>query len=291
MEAKICLITGASAGIGKEVAIGLAKAGAHLILVCRDPQKGTAVVEEIRKITNSKNIDLFIADLSSQKSIHHLSESIHKKYNMIHALINNAGVSLSKKTFSEDGIEMNLATNHLGPFLLSHLLLDLLQAGQPSRIINVSSSAHKIATLRLHDLQFQNRKYRHMQAYAQSKLLLTMMSYEMAKRLAGTNVTVNSLHPGVINTKLLHEIGMNYFPKAIQKMIAKPLVKLIDTFMVTPQEAAKPIIKLAISPEMADVSGQYFVKYKATKSSSKSYDVALTKKVWEMSEKLSGMNE
>lgn len=289
MPDKIHLITGANTGIGKAIATGLAKSGAHLILVCRDLQKGTAVQQELKKLSNSTKIDLFVADLSSQQDIRQLSENIHHHYSYINVLINNAGVSLKEKTLSVDGIEMNLATNHLGPFLLTHLLRDLLQAGSPSRVINISSSAHQWAKIDLEDLQFQKRTYHAMQAYAQSKLFLTMMSYEFAKRLQG--VTVNALHPGVINTKLLDEIALNYLPDALRKIIEKPLIRLLQFLFMTPEAAAKPVIDLATANEFANTTGKYFVKHQLVKSSKKSYDTQLAATIWKLSEAMAGLHE
>lgn len=287
---KICLITGANSGIGKEVALGLAESGAHVILVCRNAQKGSDALEDIKRLSGSDKLDLFIADLSSQNETRHLSEQIHKKYKELHVLINNAGVSLSKKMLSVDGIEMTLATNHLGPFLLSHLLLDLLKAGSPSRIINISSTAHKWARIDLDDVQFQQRPYQFMQAYAQSKLFLMLVSHEFARRLEGSNVSVNSMHPGAIGTKLLSDIALNIFPESMHKLIEKPFEIILPLFMTSAKQAAKPIMYLAMSPDVADISGHYFVKCKRKKPSSLLDNEKLVKTIWELSEKWVGIN-
>lgn len=289
MEQRICLITGANAGIGKEVALGLAQSGARVILVCRNAKKGEETLREIKKISGSKDIDLFIADMSSQSEIKNLSKQLHRKYKKLHVLINNAGLSVPKKMLSADGIELTLATNHLGPFLLSHLLVDLLEAASPSRIINISSSSHQWANLDLSDVQFQQKSYRPMRAYSQSKLLLTMTSYDFAFKFAEKNITVNSLHPGVIHTDLLNKMAIGFIPKALRKLVEKPLNKFLSLFMSKPKTAAKPIINLALSPETENISGQYFEKSKLSISSKITYNSALRKKVWDMSERLVGL--
>lgn len=275
-DQKICLVTGANSGIGKEIAIGLAKSGAHVILVCRDLKKGQAALEEIKITSGSKSIDLLIADLSSQIEIRSLAKTIYERYSKLHVLINNAGLVLSKRKLSADGIEMTIATNHLGPFLLIRLLLNLLEKSSPSRIINVSSAVHKWARIDLSDFQYENRKYQFMKVYAQSKLLMNIITFELARRLERTDVTINCIHPGAVKTSLgsdnSHNVALKFFEK------------LIKFFFITPKQAAKNIIDLAISPEWENITGKYFVKGKPVPSSSATYDLILAKKVWEISE-------
>ena len=273
---KICLVTGANSGIGKEVALGLAHSGAHVIMVCRDLKRGQSALEEIKRTSGSKSIDLLIADLSSQAEIRSLAKSIYDRYSRLDVLINNAGLVLSKRMLSVDGIEMTLATNHLGPFLLTHLLLNLLEKSAPSRIINVSSAVHKWARIDLADLQYEKRKYQFMKVYAQSKLLMNSITFEFAKRLQGTEVTINCIHPGAVKTSLGSDNSHSVALKFIDK--------LIKFFFITPKKAAKNIIDLALSPKWENITGKYVIKGKPVRPSSATYDPILAKKIWEISE-------
>ena len=275
---KICLVTGANSGIGKEIAIGLAKADAHVIIVCRNLEKGQTALEEIKTLSGSHSIDLLIADLSAQTDIHLLAKTIYERYSRLDILINNAGLVLSKKTLSTDGIEMTLATNYLGPFLLTRLLLDLLEKSKPSRIINISSAIHKWAKMDLTDLQYENRKYQFMKAYAQSKLLMNIMTIELARRLEEKNITVNCIHPGAVKTHLGSD--------GTHPLLLKFIDRIIKFFFITPKHAAKPILDLAISSKWENITGKYVVKGKLTQSSAMTYDPLLTKKAWEISESL-----
>lgn len=279
MTQKICLITGASSGIGKEIALGLAKLDFHVVMICRNVEKGQAALADIKKISGSSNIDLLIADLSSQTEVRTLANTIQQRYSALHVLINNAGLVLTKKTYSVDNIEMTLATNHLGPFLLNYLLLDLLKASAPSRIINVSSAIHKWAKIDLNDLQFVQRRYQFMKAYAQSKLLMNITTQELARRLNGSGVTVNALHPGAVRTNLGSDNSHNLFLRALDK--------IIKSFFITPGEAAKIPLYLATSPEIENITGKYFVKYRPAPV--KTYDLSFVDAVWKKTEELVGI--
>ena len=277
-DQKIVLVTGASSGIGKEIAIGLAKVGEHVIIVCRNLEKGQAALEEIKARSNSKSIDLLIADLSSQVEIRKLAEVINTQYPALHVVINNAGLALTKKTLSADGIEMTLATNYLGPFLLNNLLIDLLKKSAPARIINVSSAIQKWAKLDLNDLQFEHRKYKGLKAYAQSKLLMNIMTFELARRLAATEITVNCVHPGAVKTA----IGSS----SANTFLLKLLDKAIKFFFISPQKAAKGIVYLATCPMVEKVTGKYFEKGKAVPSSAITYDPVIAKAVCDITDHL-----
>lgn len=280
---KICLVTGANSGIGKEITIGLARAGLHVIMVCRDLKRGEAALLEIKKATGANSIDLLIADLSSQNEIHKLADTINKNYPHLDILINNAALVLPKKIFSVDGIEMTLATNHLAPFLLTNLLLNSLQKSTSARIINISSDIYKWAKLDLNDLQYAKRKYRAMKAYAQSKLLLNIVSFELARRLKSTKVTINCIHPGAVRTKLGSNHGTNNFA-------LKLIDKIIKSFFMTSEKAAKNPLYLALSADVAGISGQYFIKSNTASPKLLTYDAHLVKKVWEISESLVHQN-
>lgn len=283
MQNKTCLITGANSGIGKEIALGLAQQGAHLILVCRNVSKAQLVVNEIKEKTGSEKIDLLIVDLSSQAEIRSLANTILNRYSRLDVLINNAGLVLLNKKHSVDNIEMTLATNHLGPFLLNYLLIDLLKASAPSRIINVSSASHHWAKLAMDDLQFEHRKYKLMAAYAQSKLLMNIVSFELARRLEGTGVTVNCVHPGIVRSHLGSDEANNLFLKTFDK--------LIKCFFISPKAGAKTPLYLASSPEVQNVTGKYFVKYKPRAAKAIAYDQDLAKKIWQISENLVGIKD
>lgn len=278
MQEKIGIVTGASSGIGKEIAFGLARAGMHVVLVCRNAAKGQMVLDEIKAITHSQKVDLLLADLSSQSEVISLSQKIHARYPVVHVLINNAGVVLTQKEYSVDGIEMTLATNYLGPFLLTNLLLDLLASGAPSRVINISSAIHRWASLDLDDLQFERRKYQFMKAYAQSKLLMNISTFELARRMKDTNVTVNCIHPGAVKTHLGSDSATNFILKAFDR--------IIKSFFMTPQAAAKAPLYLALSPAVEGVTGGYFLKSKPAVAKRIAYDKDIASRLWERSEKI-----
>ena len=273
MSGKICIVTGANSGIGKETALGLAQMGARVIMVCRNAEKGKAALEEIRRESGSSQVDLLIAEMSSQASVRALGEQIQQKYPRLDVLVNNASSAALARTLSADGIEMTLATNHLGAALLTLFLLDLLKASAPSRIVNVSSTeAQRLARLDTNDLQFERRKYSAVAAYRQSKLLMNAFTFELARRLAGTGVTANCLHPGAVATNIW---SANQLP-----LIVKLILPLAKLFMLNSKQGAAVSLYLATSPEVAQVSGEYFVKSKPAKSNPLSRDPKLMAEVW-----------
>jgi len=278
MSGRICIVTGANSGIGKETALGLAQMGARVVMVCRNAEKGKAALEEIRRESGSSQVDLLIADMSSQASVRALAEQIQRKYPRLDVLVNNAGGAAPGHTLSADGIEMTLATNHLGAALLTLLLLDLLKASAPSRIVNVSSSEAQAARLDTNDLQFERRKYRGIAAYRQSKLLMNAFTFELARRLAGTGVTANCLHPGAVATNIWSA-----------NLIGKLIIAVGKPFMLNSKQGAAVSLYLATSPEVAQVSGEYFVKSKPAKSNPLSRDPKLMAEVWLCTEKMTGL--
>jgi len=281
MSGKICIVTGANSGIGKETALGLAQMGARVVMVCRNAEKGKAALEEIRRESGSSQVDLLIADMSSQASVRALAEQIRQKYPRLDVLVNNAGGAAPARTLSADGIEMTLATNHLGAALLTLLLLDLLKASAPSRIINVSSEAQRRARLDMNDLQFERRKYGGIAAYRQSKLLMNTFTFELARRLAGTGVTANCLHPGMVAT--------NIWSANPPPLIVRLIIPVVKPFMLTSKQGAAVSLYLATSPEVAQVSGEFFVKSKPAKSNPLSRDPKLMAEVWLCAEKMTGL--
>jgi NAD(P)-dependent dehydrogenase (short-subunit alcohol dehydrogenase family) len=282
MSGKLCIVTGANSGIGKETALGLAQKGARVVMVCRNAEKGRAALEEIRRESGSSQVDLVIADMSSQASVRALAEQIQRKYPRLDVLVNNAGGASLARTLSTDGIEMTLAANHLGAALLTLLLLDLLKASAPSRIVNVSSSeAQHPARLDTNDLQFERRKYSGIAAYRQSKLLMNAFTFELARRLARTGVTANCLHPGAVAT--------NIWSSDALPLIGKLIIAVVKPFMLNSKQGAAVSLYLAASPEVAQVSGEYFVKSKPAKSNPLSRDPKLMAEVWLWTEKMTSL--
>jgi retinol dehydrogenase 12 len=275
---KTCLVTGANSGIGKETALGLARMGARVVLVCRNQQKGEQALADIRRETGSSQLDLLIADMSSFGSVRALAAQVLQRYQRLDVLINNAGAAVPRRALSADGIEMTVAGNHLGAALLTFLLLDLLKSSAPSRIVNVSSEAHR-GRHDLSDLQFEKRKYNGLAAYGQSKLLMNAFTFELAHRLEGSGVTVNCLHPGVVATNIWPADG---------PMIVRIIIALARPFMLSAKRGAQVSLYLATSPDVASVSGQYFVKSKPASSSSLSRDQKVMSDVWQWTVKTIG---
>ena len=279
MQGKICLITGATSGIGKATALGLAKLGATVVLVSRDRARGEQAQSEIQAQSGNPHIDLLLADLSSQQSIRQLADDFKQRYSQLHVLINNAGVFQLRKRLTVDGLDMVFAVNQLAPFLLTNLLLDVIKASAPSRIVNVSSGSHEANYLKLDDLQSE-KHYRPMRAYGQSKLALVLFTYELARRLEGTGVTANCLHPGFVATN----IAQRDLPP-IARILAKP----VFLFGISPEEGAKTSLYLASSPEVEGVTGKYFVKSVPRQSAPLTHDVSLQHKLWQVCEVMTGL--
>jgi len=279
MTGKTCLVTGANSGIGKETALGLARKGAGVLLVCRNQKKGEDARADIERETGSSRLDLLIADMSSFGSVRALAAQVRQRYSRLDVLINNAGAAVPSRTLSADGIEMTVAGNYLGAALLTFLLLDLLKSSAPSRIVNVSSEAHRNARFDMDDLQFERRKYSAIGAYGQSKLLMHAFTFGLARRLEGTGVTANCLHPGVVAT--------NIVPSGAP-LIFKIIFAAMKPFLLSPKRGADTSLYLASSPEVANISGRYFVKSKPAASNALSCDPKVQAAVWQWTEKLTG---
>jgi len=274
MTGRVCVVTGANRGIGRATAEGLARLGAKVILVCRSKAAGEAVAHEIG-VKYPVIPDVVTADLSSQASIRQAAADLQAQYPRLHVLINNAGVIPRRREVTVDGVEMQLAVNHLAYFLLTNLLLPQLMDGVPSRIINVSSGAHTHAAIDFDDLQAE-RGYDPKQVYSRSKLANILFTYELARRLRGTRVTANSLNPGVVATRMLDDY-----------MGVTSGAGLLRTFGAKPEEGAETSIYLASSPEVEGVTGRYFEHKQATRSSRESYDEAPARRLWEVSDRMS----
>jgi len=277
MQGKICMVTGANSGIGKATALALAQMGATVVMVCRDRARGEEARSEITTKSKNNAVDLLQADLSSQQSIRQLVEHFQHHYTHLHVLINNAGAAFPGRRETVDGLEMTFAVNYLAPFLLTNLLLDVLKASAPARIVNVSSNSHEAGYIKLDDLQAEHH-YRSMRAYGQAKLAVVLFTYELARRLQGTGVTANCLHPGFVATNI-GQSGMG--------LASRIVTRLIFAFGISPQEGAKTSLYLASSPEVEGVTGKYFVKGIPQRSAPISYDEALQRRLWEESLTLS----
>ena len=274
MSDKIVMITGANSGIGKETARALAKKGATLIMICRNKERGEAALEDLKEKTKSDKLELYLADLADPDAIQRAVTQFREKHDKLDILINNAGLVLSEKIITPLGYEKTFTVNHLGHFLLTNLLLDLLIKSAPSRIINVSSGVHTTANLNFDDLNLSSN-YMSYRAYSNSKLANLLFTYELARRLEGTGVTVNALHPGFVRTN---------FGRRGRKWYTRTLFDIARIFAISVEEGAKTSIYLASSPEVKNVTGKYLYKSKPMKSSKASYDREAQKKLWELSE-------
>jgi NAD(P)-dependent dehydrogenase (short-subunit alcohol dehydrogenase family) len=276
MQGKTVLVTGGNQGIGKATALELARMGARVVIVSRNPDKGRAAVAEVQAASPSREGELIVADLSSQAEVRRAAAELRSRHPRLDVLVNNAGLYVPERHVTVDGIEETFAVNHLAPFLLTRELLDLLRASGAARIVNVSSEAHRPAKMYWEDLQFSNRPYRAFRAYGQSKLANVLFTYELARRLEGTGVTANALHPGVIASGF----GQTYGGAV------SVLVKLARPFLASIEEGARTSVYLASSPEVASVTGKYFVKRRAVRSNEVSYCQCSQKKLWALSEEL-----
>ena len=275
----VYLITGANAGIGRETALALARQGATVVMVARNRERGEAALSGVRAESGNADVHLLLADLSSQRQVRALAEAFKARFDRLDALINNAGVVIGRRTLTEDGVEMTFAVNHLAPFLLTHLLLDTLKASAPARVVTVASEAHRRAgRLDFANLQGE-RRYNDWGAYSASKLANILFTYELARRLEGTGVTANCLHPGLVRTDLA------YFGSAIVRLVWR----VITPMMISPRKAAETPVYLASSPEVEGVSGQYFSDKRPRRSSDASYDEAAQRELWRVSERLTGL--
>jgi NAD(P)-dependent dehydrogenase (short-subunit alcohol dehydrogenase family) len=270
LKNKNVLITGATSGIGKETALGLASLGATIVFTTRDNLKGEKTRNDLIAATNNENIHMLKCDLASFESIMNCCKEFESKYDKLHVLINNAGVWDFKRRESKDEIENIFATNYLAPFLMTNLLIDVLKKSKPSRIINVTSGMH-YGTINFDDIEFK-QKFSGVKAYRQSKLGLILFTRLLAKKLEGTGVTVNCVQPGMTKTELGRDAGG--FSRMIFKLMGKD-----------PKIGAETSIFLASSPDVENITGEYFVKKKIKRSSKGSYDIDLAKKLWDVSKK------
>lgn len=272
MNGKVCLVTGATDGIGKVSARVLAELGAKVIIVGRNPEKSAIVLAELKSISGNENIDLLMADLAVMQEVRDLAEQVISRYDRIDVLLNNAGGYFTKHEITSDGLEMTFALNHMSYFLLTNKLMELLKYSAPARIVNVSSDAHYGV-----DMEFENlngeQEYKAWKAYQKSKLANVLFTYELLKKVPG-NITVNCLHPGFVATNFGHNNGGFFGPvlKIAQRVSA-----------IDPEEGAKTSIFLCSAPEVKGVSGKYFYKCQPKTSSRESRNMDTGKRLWQIS--------
>jgi retinol dehydrogenase-14 len=278
MRGKTVVVTGATGGIGLEAAVSLATQGARTILVGRNPAKTAAAVETVRKRSGSTTVESALCDFSSQASVRKLAADLRARCEKIHVLVNNAGGVYPRRTLTGDGIESTFAVNHLGYFLLTNLMVDVLLASAPARIVNVASAAHYRGTMDLDDLGFE-RGYQITKAYARSKLANILFTRELARRLARTGVTVNTLHPGTVATNIWSSASG----------WVQPVLAVAKLFMLSPRAGGEHIVYLASSPEVEGTTGNYFEKDRIKTPSGLARDDVLAGRLWTESSRLVGL--
>ena len=276
MAGKVCLVTGATAGIGKVTATALAAQGSEVVITGRNQQKAEDTVQVIKAETGNEAIHYLLADYSDLQQVRDLAGAFNEQYSRLDVLVNNAGAFFNRRRPTPYGVEMTFVVNHLAPFLLTNLLLETLKSSAPARILNLSSDAHKQGTMDFDDLGFE-RGYFGIKAYGRSKLATNLFTYELARRLAGTGVTVNAVHPGHVAT----DIWKNDF-----SFIGPALKWATSLFSLSPEQGADNSIYLASSPEVEGVTSKYFVKREAVPSAPLSYDEGVARQLWDVSENL-----
>ena len=284
MYRRVCLVTGANRGLGRATALGLARLGATVVVLGRDADRVARSSDELRRESGNPDVSHVVVDLGSLASVRSAAAEVARRFGAIHVLVNNAGVNLARRVVSPDGIELTFAVNHVGPFLLTNLLLPLLRAGAPARIVTVTSWFERFGRIDLGDVRAGTRqRYDALAAYYRSKLANVLFTYELAARLAGTGVTANCVDPGLVATDLLRDRAW-WRPRWIQA-VWRNLLR-------TPERGARAAIYAASAPEIAGVTGRCFgVDGRAKRTSRRSYDVRLRERLWRASEELVGLPE
>ncbi len=280
MQGSICLVTGATSGLGLATARALAARGAHVIVVGRHPERTPMVARQVQQETGNPQVLPLVADFQDLEQVRRLAQAVRERFPHLDVLVNNAGTFFLRRRMTPYGAEATLVVNHLAPFLLTLLLLDALQAAPQGRVVNVASEAHRAARAEDFDDPAMARRYSGWRAYARSKLANILFTYELARRLAGTRVTVNAVHPGLVATNIWR-VGWRPLDRLLQWWVARRAL--------TPEEGAETQIYLATAPELEGVSGRYFVRKRPVSSSPLSYDRDLARRVWALSERLTGL--
>ncbi|XP_041649439.1 retinol dehydrogenase 13 [Cheilinus undulatus] len=285
LDGKTVLITGANTGIGKETSRDLARRGARVVMACRDLTRAEQAAEEIRQSTGNGNVVIRHLDLASVYSVRQFAKDFMDSEDRLDILINNAGVMMCPKWLTEDGFETQLAVNHLGHFLLTNMLLPMLRSSAPSRVVTVSSIAHKGGRIDLDDLFFSRRPYSSLESYRQSKLANVLFSRELARRLNGSGVSAFSLHPGVIRTELGRHVHSS-FP-LLGALLSLPSLLL----MKTPWQGSQTTLYCALTPGLEAKSGSYFSDCAEKQTAPEGRDDAVARKLWEESARLVGLKD
>ncbi|CAF1333800.1 unnamed protein product [Adineta steineri] len=289
MDGKTVIITGSNSGVGKHTAIELAKRGAHIILACRDRKRTEKALKEICKLSGSNNVEIEIVDLASLKSIQECAKRLCRRLSKLDVLINNAGVMMTSEK-SADGYEIHFAVNHLGHFLLTNLLLDLMKNAPSARIINVSSISHAFLNITMNwdDINFI-KPYWKFNAYSHSKLANILFTNELARRLQNTNITANSLHPGLVRTEIIRNILGHY--QIILNTLILLLTPIWYCLIKSPEQGAQTSIYLASDRRLNHVTGKYFKECKECSSSKTSLDQQAAKRLWKLSEEMTHLDD
>ncbi len=278
MNDKVCIVTGSNSGIGKETARGLAQRGFHVVLACRDVGKAEAARKDISATTGQRAVEVMPLDLASQSSIRNFAASFAASHDRLDVLVNNAGVWMTSRGTTKDGLETTFGVNHVGTALLTQELLPLLRRSAPARIVVLSSALHYRGVMGWDDLQFERRKYGTTAAYNQSKLANVLFTKALARRLAGSGVTVNAVHPGLVLTELFRD-----YPRL--------MVKLMSPFMKTPEQGAACSLHVATAPELDGVSGEYFENSKTRPPARAARDEAAQDRLWTLTEALTARRD
>ena len=279
MTGKTVLITGATSGIGLEASVALARTGATLVMVARNSGKGERALADVRLRSSSNRVSLLLCDFSSLASVRSLAASFRASHSRLDVLVNNAGTVSPERRTTVDGVELTFGVNHLASFLLTNLLLDLLETSAPARIVSVASEAHRSGSMDFGDLQFEHGGYSLLKAYNRSKLANVLFTNELARRLAVTGVTANSLHPGVVATNI-----WNNTPWFLQ-----PLILPLRLFMISAERGGETIVHLAASPEVEGKSGGYYVKNRRVDPAPLALDQTAARRLWNESARLVGL--
>ncbi len=276
---KVILVTGANSGIGKATARQLAERGAHVVMVCRNPGRGEPALREVRAQSGNDTVELLTGDFESLDQVRALAEAFLQTHDRLDVLINNAGLYMPQRRETGDGYEATWAVNHLAPFLLTNLLLDVLRASAPARIVNVSSNSHYSGTINFDDLSGE-QSYSWIGAYGQSKLANVLFTYELARRLEGSGVTATCLHPGVVATGIWNRSNnpISLFMRPFKLLMRRPT------------KSARAVIRLAVDPALEGVTGTYYDVWKEKKSNAESYNQEVAERLWQVSAAMTGLS-